>query len=140
MYYVLHIYIDIYVYYIHICYHENNVPSPLSPQWLCGNSCTWAHDVHHAPKCMSCHKAIVVITGRPHCFHENIYITLILLFFMKTYILRSSIYLHLPGYISFIFNLIKRLHQIPRGGGCSWGSTKLAANAAKNLFWLRYSE
>ena len=25
--------------------HENNVPSRLSPQWLCGNSCTWAHDV-----------------------------------------------------------------------------------------------
>ena len=20
-------------------------PSQLSPQWLCGNSCTWAHDV-----------------------------------------------------------------------------------------------
>ena len=31
--------------YIYICYHENNVPSRLSPQWLCGNSCTWAHDV-----------------------------------------------------------------------------------------------
>ena len=28
-------------------YHENNVPSRLSPQWLCDNSCTWAHDVHH---------------------------------------------------------------------------------------------
>ena len=28
-----------------ICYNENNVPSRLSPQWLCGNSCTWAHDV-----------------------------------------------------------------------------------------------
>ena len=28
-----------------ICYHENNVPFWLSPQWLCGNSCTWAHDV-----------------------------------------------------------------------------------------------
>ena len=25
--------------------HENDVPSRLSPQWLCGNSCTWAHDV-----------------------------------------------------------------------------------------------
>ena len=25
-------------------------------------------------KCMSCHKAIVVITGRAHCFHDNIYI------------------------------------------------------------------
>ena len=24
---------------------KNNVPSRLSPQWLCGNSCTWAHDV-----------------------------------------------------------------------------------------------
>ena len=20
-------------------------PSPLSPQWLCGDSCTWVHDV-----------------------------------------------------------------------------------------------
>ena len=34
---------------------------------------------HHVPKCMSCHKAIVVITGRAHCFHDCIYITLILL-------------------------------------------------------------
>ena len=95
------------------------MPSRLSPQWLCGNSCTWAHDVrfhiagtnepksaqqasnitllallvehslvhwyqqcgtvHHVPKCMSCHNAIVVITGRAHCFHDYIYITLILL-------------------------------------------------------------
>ena len=30
---------------IYICNHENNVPSRLSTQWLCGNSCTWAHDV-----------------------------------------------------------------------------------------------
>ena len=30
---------------IYICNHENNVPSRLSPQWLCGNSCTWAHNV-----------------------------------------------------------------------------------------------
>ena len=29
--------------------------------------------VHHVPKCMSCHKAIVVITGRAHCFHDFIY-------------------------------------------------------------------
>ena len=28
--------------------------------------------VHHVPKCMSCHKAIVVITGRAHCFYDNI--------------------------------------------------------------------
>ena len=33
----------------------------------------------YVPKCMSCHKAIVVIAGTAHCFHDNIYITLILL-------------------------------------------------------------
>ena len=33
----------------------------------------------YVPKCMSCHKAIVVITGRAHCFHDYIYITPILL-------------------------------------------------------------
>ena len=31
--------------YIYICNHENNVTSLLSSQWLCGNSCTWTHDV-----------------------------------------------------------------------------------------------
>ena len=56
-----------------------NVPSRSSPQWLCSNSCTWVHDVYHVPKCMSCYKAIVVITGRAHCFHDCIYITPILL-------------------------------------------------------------
>ena len=35
--------------------------------------------VHHVPKCMSCHRAIAVITGRAHCFHGYIYITPILL-------------------------------------------------------------
>ena len=40
---------------------------------------TVATTVHHVPKCMSCHKAIVVITGRAHCFHDYIYIRLILL-------------------------------------------------------------
>ena len=84
-----YIYTYIYIYmYIYICYHENNVPSRLSPKWLCRNSCSWAHDVHqvyinrtstvhHVPKYMSCHKAIVVVTGGAHCFHDNIYITLI---------------------------------------------------------------
>ena len=35
--------------------------------------------VHHVPKCMSCHKVIVVMTNRAHCFHDYIYITPILL-------------------------------------------------------------
>ena len=29
--------------------------------------------VHHVPKCISSHKAIQVITGRAHCFHDYIY-------------------------------------------------------------------
>ena len=29
--------------------------------------------IHNVPKCMSCCKAIVVITRRPHCFHYNIW-------------------------------------------------------------------
>ena len=56
--------------------------SQFSPQWLCGNSNIWAHKVwfimfisnptpcaqgssvtmHHVPNCISCHKAIVMIT------------------------------------------------------------------------------
>ena len=31
--------------YIYMFYHKNNVPSRLSPQWLCDNSFTWANDV-----------------------------------------------------------------------------------------------
>ena len=39
----IYIYVYIYIYiYTCICNHENNVPSWLSPQWLCGNSCTCA--------------------------------------------------------------------------------------------------
>ena len=33
--------------------------------------------VYHVPKCMSCQKAIVVITGTVYRFDDNIYITLI---------------------------------------------------------------
>ena len=41
--------------------------------------CPLGYDVHHVPKYMSCHKAIVMITRRAHSFHDKIYITLILL-------------------------------------------------------------
>ena len=50
------------------CNQESNARFRLLPQW---------HD--SVPNCMSCHKAIVVITGRARCFHDNINITLILL-------------------------------------------------------------
>ena len=43
--------------------------------------CVTSHFMHHIPmpKCMSCHKAILVITGRARCFHDYISITSILL-------------------------------------------------------------
>ena len=47
--------------------------------------------IHHLPKCKSCHKAIVVITGRAHCFHDNIYITLILLLWDLSTLCRGSL-------------------------------------------------
>ena len=34
--------------------------------------------VYYVPKCMICHKAIVVITGSALCFHDYIYITPVL--------------------------------------------------------------
>ena len=43
--YIIYIYYIYIIYNIYICYHENNVPSHLSPQWPRVNSCTWAHDV-----------------------------------------------------------------------------------------------
>ena len=53
-----------------VCNHENNMPSRLPPQRLYGSSCTWAYD--HMPKCMSCHKPLVLITGRADWFHYYI--------------------------------------------------------------------
>ena len=51
---------------------NNSLPCLLSTLWFIGTSkCV---TVHHVPKCMSCHKAIVVITGRAHCLHDYTYI------------------------------------------------------------------
>ena len=36
---------------------------------------------------MSCHKAIVVITGKGHCFHDNIYLSIYLSITKKTFII-----------------------------------------------------
>ena len=35
----------IYNIYIYICIYIKQCAQRLSPQWLCGNSCTWAYDV-----------------------------------------------------------------------------------------------
>ena len=48
----------------------------------------WPHDMS---KCMSCHKAIVVITGMAHCFHDYIYIY-IYIYIYKT--LKQTLYGH----------------------------------------------
>ena len=81
--------IYIYIIYIHvimktICYHPGCHHNYLviTTCWALFGSLVHYQKcvtVHHVPKCMSCHKAIIVITGRAHCFHDNIYITLILL-------------------------------------------------------------
>ena len=71
-------YIYIYIYmFQYIFNHENNVASRLSPESFCRKSCTWGHDVHHVhhvPKCLSCQKDFLVITGRAPCFHDSTYI------------------------------------------------------------------
>ena len=84
------------------------MPSRLSPQWLCGNSCTWAHDVrlHHVPKCMGCHKAIVVITRRAHCFHDNLYIQ-----WSYIYIVATVIIWILPKILCEIFHHVIISHK-----------------------------
>ena len=50
-------------------YHHNDfVATHALGHMMYGSSCAVHSTVHHVPKCMSCRKAIVVITGRAHCF------------------------------------------------------------------------
>ena len=42
--------------------------------------------MHHVPKCMSCHKVIVVITRRAHCFNDCIYIYIYIYICMYVYL------------------------------------------------------
>ena len=49
--------------------------------------------VHHVPKCMSCHKAIVVITGRAHYFHDNIYIYIYIYIYTYIYLYICIVYI-----------------------------------------------
>ena len=45
-------------------------------QWFHGNSCNWAHSVHHVPNFMSYQGANggLVITGRTLSIYVNVYI------------------------------------------------------------------
>ena len=69
-------YIYIYIY-IYICNHGNwkQCMETMCPPGYHHNGFVTTH----VPKCMTCHKAIVVITGRANCFHDYIYISSILL-------------------------------------------------------------
>ena len=55
-----------------ICYHENNAPSPLNR-----TSCGKLHERH---------KAIAMITGTVHYFHDNIYIYIYTYIYIYIYI------------------------------------------------------
>ena len=88
--------INVYIYiYIYTCNHENKVPSQLSPQWLCSNSCTSAHDV----------RLHIYI-----CFHDCMYITLILLSWDLSTLcvadhLWPLIYIYIYIYLYIILNI-----------------------------------
>ena len=97
--YYIYIYILI-IYYIYIYIYVYIV------QWK--NKCTWAYDVRrkvwtHDALGRSCHKVIVVITGRAHCFHDCICIkpTLRPSYFCEVWALCVSwiTYDHLTTYI-----------------------------------------
>ena len=55
-------------------YHNGSVAN-----YALGHMMYGCNIVHYMRKCMSCQKAIVVITGRTHCFHDCIHITPVLL-------------------------------------------------------------
>ena len=106
-----------------MCNDINNLPSfRSSPLWFCGNS--HARNVmsgclltaYHMPKCMSCHKVIVVITKRYHCFHwyhgyifftdlvslrsmHSVGLVPLLTTCMRVYVFIVFIYIHLCIYI-----------------------------------------
>ena len=61
-------------------------------------------NIHHVPKCMSCHKAIVVINGRAHCFHDNIYVYIYIICTYIIYYILYSIYIYYAYcYIYYIY-------------------------------------
>ena len=84
------------------CNHENNVPSQLSPK---------LSPSYHVPKCMSCHKVIVVITGRAHCFHDWIYMYIYIYVYIYIYIC-ICIYMK---YMRVLFSEKKDLHLVSKG-------------------------
>ena len=72
------------------------------------NSFVATHGIgDHMPKCMSCHKAILEITRRTHCFHDYIYIYI--------YILYVYVYICIFSFVfwTFIFYNLFHLGMLP---------------------------
>ena len=64
----------------------------------------------HVPRCMSYHKAIVVITGKAHCLHDNIYVytdiyIYIYIYIIYIYILYIYIYIYIDIYMYVCLHL-----------------------------------
>ena len=92
---------------IYICNHENNMPSRLSPQWLYGNSCTWAHDVRlriagtNGPKSVQQAKQDT---------HRYIYICIYIYMYIQD--ICTSMYIDIYGYI-WIHSVYVYIHYTP---------------------------
>ena len=114
---------------------------------LCGT-------VHHVPKCMSCCRAILVITGRAHCFHDCIYtynmyiyisITPILLLWdlstlsvvdhLWSFVLRS---LHslLRTHVVHLYQLCVTVHHVPECMSCHKVIVVMKLNSFVKVQWF----
>ena len=88
--YIYTLYIYIYVY---ICSHENNVPSRLSPQWFCGNSCTWVHVRFQHSVCLGS-----LMTTYIYIYIIYIYILCIHIYIIYMYMYISYMYIFIYMY------------------------------------------
>ena len=67
---------------------------------------TYGYVKHHVLKCMSCHKIIVVITGRAHYFHDNIYIYIYIYIYIHIYLNRKLSFYIFKNFI-YVFIYIR---------------------------------
>ena len=89
---------------IYTCNHENNVPSRSSPQWLYGNSCTWAHDVR-------LYILIYLYIYLYILIYIYIYIHLKYIYIFKVYIyIYIYIYIHIYIYIYIYLCIYKYIY------------------------------
>ena len=114
---------------MYICNHENNVPSWLSLQWLCGNSCSWAHGVIST---MYTYLYIHIYTYiHIHLYihiYIYIYIHIYIYIYIYTYIyththtfIHTYLYIHIYTYV-YMFTIVYKCDQNPIFAGCRFGN------------------